>query len=211
VESSKRYSIDRRYENDMRQVYDLNYFLEGGEERRSSKERRGIGERRTGWVKADDWQSVYLGNLVCADDFSNREEYDLPFRNMMLQTLGDVENKRAFDRFLIREYAYAVLRPSSRKVGQIVDISRGGLSFRYPGTGRSDEDVSSLHLDIFLVGDDFYLDKVPFRTVSERELDIDLPDHSMTMLQCGVKFGRLTDDQLGRLDILIEKYTREKL
>ena len=208
MESAKRYGIDRRFENDKRQVYNLNYFLDGGEERRCGTERRGIDERRIGWVKTDDWQSVYLGNLICADDFSNREDYELPFKSTMVQTLKNVEDKRTFDRFLVREYAYAVLRPSSRKVGQIVDISRGGLSFRYPDTGSSNEDVPSLHLDIFLVGVDFHLAKVPFKTVSERTLDIDLPDHSMTMVQCGVEFDTLTDDQLNRLDILIEEYTR---
>jgi len=206
MESTKRYGIDRRSEDDKRRVYDLNYFLDGGVERRSGRERRGIGERRVGWVKADDWKSVYLGNLICADDFQSREDTGLGPRTVSARSRKTTDEKRKESRFWIQEYAYAVLRPTSKKVGQIVDISRGGLSFRYPDTGE--ERVESLELDIFLVGDEFHLDRVPFRTVSERELDVELPDHAMTMKQCGVKFDRLTQEQIEGLDLLIGKYTR---
>ena len=207
--SANRYGIDRRFENDKRNVYDLNYFLDGGGERRKGDERRGSNERRVGWVKTDDWKSVYLGNLMCSDDFRDRENADLNPGARFTQSRKNVENNRRDNRFWIQEYAYAVLRPSSKKVGQIVDISRGGLSFRYPDTGEEHEESSEL--DIFLVGDDFYLDKVPFKTISERDMDIELPDQSLTMKQCGVKFGRLTVAQIERLDILIEKFTRGKI
>ena len=206
--SSNRYGIDRRFENDKRHVYDLNYFIDGGVERRNDRERRGRDERRVGWVKTDDWKSVYLGNLICADDFKNRDDMDLDQRAQFTQLQRNAEDKRGDNRFRIQEYAYAVLRPSSKKVGQIVDISRGGLSFRYPDTGE--EHIESFELDIFLVGDDFYLDKIPFRTVSERDMDIELPDQSLTMKQCGVKFDALTIEQIERLDLLIQKYAKGK-
>ena len=206
--STNRYGIDRRFENDKRHIYDLNYFLDGGVERRDNRERRGSGERRVGWVKTDDWKSVYLGNLICADDFKNREDIDLNQRAKFAQVRKDAEDKRENSRFWIQEYAYAVLRPSSKKVGQIVDISRGGLSFRYPDTGE--EQIESFELDIFLVGDDFYLDKIPFKTVSERDMEIELPDQSLTMKQCGVKFDELTLEQIERLDLLIQKYAKGK-
>jgi len=206
--SGKRYGVDRRIEDDKRQVYDLNYFIEGGRERRSGGERRGIGERRVGWVKADDWRSVYLGTLVCAEDFESREDAELPYRYRMVQSLKSMDDKRLSDRFLVQEFAYAVLRPSSKRVGQIVDISRGGVSFRYPDTGMGDEDVNYQHLDIFLVGDDFYIEKIPFKMVSERRLDIDLPDHTMAMIQCGVKFDTLSIEQEELLSVLIDRYTK---
>ena len=206
--SSKRYGVDRRIDDDKRQVYDLNYFIAGGRERRRGKERRDIRERRVGWVKADDWRSVYLGNLVCADDFKSREDTGLPHRYKIAQSLRNIDDKRLFDRFLVQEFAYAVLRPSSKCVGQIVDVSRGGVSFRYPDTGIEDDKVTYQHLDIFLVGDDFYIERIPFKTVSERRLEIDLPDHTLSMIQCGVMFDTLSMEQEERLAILIDKYTR---
>ena len=204
--SPNRYGIDRRFDNDKRNVYDLNYFLDGGAERRSNRERRGSSERRVGWVKTDDWTSVYLGNLICADDFKHREDIGLNQRAQFAKAQKTPGDHRKNSRFWIQEFAYAVLRPSSKKVGQIVDISRGGLSFRYPDTGE--EHAESFELDIFLVGDDFYLDKIPFKTISERDMDIEMPDQSLTMKQCGVKFDALTIKQLEQLDILIGKYTR---
>ena len=53
-------AIDRRSEKDRRTVYNLDYFLNGGVERRVSKERRGQGERRSGWVRVSKWSSVFL-------------------------------------------------------------------------------------------------------------------------------------------------------
>lgn len=210
MDDKKRYGIDRRFEDDRRKAYDLNYFLGGGIERRINVERRRPPERRVGWVKTGDWKSVYLGSLICADDFKNTENIYRAYRDKMAQTLIAVENKRRSLRFWIEEYAYVVLRPLSNKMGQIVDISRGGLSFYYPETGYSpetgEERADAYIMDIVLVGDNFYLDKVPFKTISERDVDIELPDTSLTIKQCGVKFDGLTLEQMDRLDYLILKY-----
>ena len=205
----KRYGIDRRVESDQRKVYDLDYFLSKGIERRSGGDRRRPFERRVGWVKASDWSSVYLGNLICEEDFKTREKYNLTNEDILRPNSMALDDKRKHMRFWIQDYAYAVLRPSSTRVGQIVDISRSGLSFRYPETGEQLEE--SYTLDIFLVGDDFCLDNVPFKTIIERDVDIEFPDHSLTMKQCGVKFDKLTEDQISRLDYLIDRHTRGRL
>jgi len=206
---AKRYGIDRRIESDQRQVYNLDYFIDNGTERRSGGNRRMPIERRVGWVKASDWSSVYLGNLICKEDFKAREKERLIQGTPDKSRSKEPDNKREHMRFSIQDYAYAVLRPHSTRVGQIVDISRGGLSFRYPDTGIQLEE--SYTLDIFMVGEDFYLDKVPFKTIIERDVDLEFPDHSLTMKQCGVKFDELTEDQISRLDYLIDKYASGEL
>ena len=58
---AKRSPIDRRSGDDKRTVYCLDYFFEGGEERRRRRERRRIGERRRYWVRISRWCSVYVG------------------------------------------------------------------------------------------------------------------------------------------------------
>jgi len=153
----------------------------------------------------DDWRSVYLGNLICADDFKHRDSAHPDHRTTFAHIKKTYKDKRKNSRFWIQEYAYAVFRPSSRKVGQIVDISRRGLSFRCPDTGE--EQMESSELDIFLVGDNFHLDKVPFKPVSQRNVGTELPDDSGTMKQWGVEFGELTSEQIAGLDTLIERYT----
>jgi hypothetical protein len=58
----RRSTIDRRSQNDRRKVHNLDYFSNGGAERRSWKERRVQGERRKGWVRVTEWSSVYVGD-----------------------------------------------------------------------------------------------------------------------------------------------------
>jgi hypothetical protein len=53
-----RFSYDRRSGEDRRRSYSLEYFLEGGKDRRRRKDRRRTEERRTDWVRVSDWGSV---------------------------------------------------------------------------------------------------------------------------------------------------------
>ena len=55
----KRSGFDRRTEVDRRQVYSIDYFIQGGVERRNGLERRkNRMERRKSWIRVDDWISV---------------------------------------------------------------------------------------------------------------------------------------------------------
>ncbi len=59
MKNNRGVAIDRRSEKDRRTVYNLDYFMNGGVERRVSKERRGQEERRAGWVRVSEWSSVF--------------------------------------------------------------------------------------------------------------------------------------------------------
>ena len=59
--SVKRSLVDRRSGEDKRDRYNLDYFTDGGEERRKGKERRQAEERRSGWARVYKWCSVFLG------------------------------------------------------------------------------------------------------------------------------------------------------
>jgi len=60
--SPKRRSlVDRRSGEDKRKLYNLDYFTDGGQERRKGRERRQSGERRSAWVRVYKWCSVFLG------------------------------------------------------------------------------------------------------------------------------------------------------
>jgi hypothetical protein len=50
--------IDRRSGEDRRRVYNLDYFENGGRERRKQDERRHEGERRADCVRVSEWSSV---------------------------------------------------------------------------------------------------------------------------------------------------------
>ena len=57
----KRSPIDRRGIEDKREVYSLDYFMDGGDERRQYTERRKSEERRSDWYRVSKWCSVYVG------------------------------------------------------------------------------------------------------------------------------------------------------
>lgn len=58
----RRSLVDRRSGEDKRRLYSLDYFTDGGEERRRGRERRQSGERRSAWVRVYKWCSVFLGS-----------------------------------------------------------------------------------------------------------------------------------------------------
>ncbi|MFC1815194.1 hypothetical protein ACFL0M_04460 [Thermodesulfobacteriota bacterium] len=56
---AKRSGVDRRSGRDQRQIYSIDYFMQGGIERRCHDERRkNQRERRKGWVRVSDWISI---------------------------------------------------------------------------------------------------------------------------------------------------------
>lgn len=117
----------------------------------------------------------------------------------------EVVERRRHKRFQAEEGAYAAVRPQYEKIGQIIDVSRGGLAFRYMVSG-SQEDASS-ELDIFLIGEGFHLDKVPFQTVSDEGIPERLSPGSQKMRRCGVQFGELTQMQILKLKEFILNHT----
>ena len=119
--------------------------------------------------------------------------------------------RRQHKRFQVHDGAFAVLRPRSDIWGQVIDIvgeigdiSQGGLMFCYiAGENRSHEPFK---LDIVLAGDSFRLDKMPFKAAS----DTDMADPSSftptTMRHQGVQFGALTHDQKAQLGYFIRNH-----
>ena len=114
-------------------------------------------------------------------------------------------DQRRFRRFNAKEGAFAVLRNGDSKIGQLVDISRGGLGLRY----ISEEDGTDgfYELDIFLTNEGFYIKRVPFKTVSDFEITIQQPNQMVLMRRRGVKFGELSLKHISHLEFFIHNYT----
>jgi c-di-GMP-binding flagellar brake protein YcgR len=111
--------------------------------------------------------------------------------------------RREYQRFRAQEGTFAVFGPNSNKIGQITDISMGGLAFHYmPG----EEPNGSKELNIFLAESSFYLRKIPFDTVWDQDAR-QVPFSSINIRRCGVEFGSLSDAQSSQLERFIESYT----
>ena len=117
-------------------------------------------------------------------------------------------DRRRHKRFHVRDTAFVVFRapwPLATNVGQITDISMDGLAFSYiAGEKRSN---SSSELDILLGNRSFYLDKVPFKTVSDCKTPHKVPFSSIEMRRCGVQFGKLAPEQISQLKNFIWNHT----
>ena len=126
-----------------------------------------------------------------------------------------VERRRS-KRYKAVEGAYAAISPNSHKLGQIIDISMGGLAFKYIDTNNGDtsngdttnsdrnkedkKNQGQSEESIFLSSMGFYVGDLPFKTISDNEVT-DTPSFSaMKVRQRHVQFTDLSFKQLFDLD-----------
>lgn len=122
----------------------------------------------------------------------------------MRKTRTSVERRRQ-PRFKVAEGVFAALVNHDSKLGQIRDISRIGLAFRYIDYGDESSEVSELKIIIGSGG--VYLDKMPFRKVFDFEVENEYSFSSLKMRQIGLQFGKLNRRQRARLDSFIRNHT----
>jgi len=115
-----------------------------------------------------------------------------------------ITDRREHRRFKAREGSFAALKPS-QAVGEITNISKGGLAVHYALYDRISEEPSEV--TIIVTTDHFHLKKIPCKTVSDFEIEESLPDSSISMRRCGLQFGGLTEEQKSQLDYFLHNYT----
>ena len=121
----------------------------------------------------------------------------------------ELVERRQYARFNIASLmGYAVVKRGWLPfpvMGNIVDISMGGVSFCY--VARGEPRYKPSQLDILMTDGSLHLDGAPLETFSwdfemEREGSV-----GFTTRQCGVKFGTLTDSQKWALRHFIRFHT----
>ncbi len=119
-----------------------------------------------------------------------------------------VAERRKHKRFNVQPGVLAVLGPASAKMGQIIDVCRGGLAFHYKeGNEKSAE---SYELSI-LFDDNNKLNHRPFKfntsVVSDIEVVNEKPFSKAIIRRCSLEFDDLTYYQTAWLDDCIRNYT----
>lgn len=109
--------------------------------------------------------------------------------------------RRRHKRFLVQEGTLAVFGGRPGTVGPAIDISMGGIAFRYTGTAELPKEPSKL--DILLADRISHLYAVPCETVYDFETGKHTPSPSVVERRRGVKFGRLTPIQKSQLESFI--------
>ena len=131
-------------------------------------------------------------------------------------------SRRTHERFKVKEGAFAVLFQNSSKLGQIIDISMAGFSFRYSDSQFIDSDrdeqayfyhdlSKSLEdfsvFDIFLVDSGIYIDRIPCKIISNFDLVDRYSANSIPMKRCGIQFDKLVPEQISDLAFFIKNCT----
>lgn len=117
----------------------------------------------------------------------------------------EITDRRRKKRFRAKEGAFAALVNSENKLGQIKDISLVGLSFRYIASNGLSSHPSELR--IILAGFGLFLDRLPYKTVSDFEVTNGFTFSSLKMRQRHLAFGALSPYQESRINDFILNYT----
>ena len=116
-----------------------------------------------------------------------------------------IVERRKYKRFLVQEGAYALLKNNSSKLGQIKNISRGGLAFSY--IVDEEQMHEAFKVDIFISKIGYCLKDVPSKKISDLHLDNRLPFSTFSIRQAGIQFSELNQSQLSQLSDFIRDYT----
>jgi hypothetical protein len=111
--------------------------------------------------------------------------------------------QREHGRFQGKDGALVSLGAEIKRMWHLIDISKGGLAFRYLGGMEEPELFSELVLLTKEVS--FFLEKIPFTVVADCEMNGRFLSR-YTLRRCGVRFGSLTPDQSVQLQYFITKH-----
>jgi len=115
-------------------------------------------------------------------------------------------SKRINPRFRVKDLTYVKLRSESKLgIGELLDISRGGLSLFKVVVSEKTNDY--FKLGIFTSSGDFAMDQIPFRAVSETRLATGSSFRSISYIRYGIQFEQLTSDQIKELDYFLLNHT----
>jgi c-di-GMP-binding flagellar brake protein YcgR len=78
--------------------------------------------------------------------------------------------------------------------GPIIDLSMGGLAFRYAAP-QADKNDGKRMISATLIGEDFCLAKVPLETISIATIE----KNGVSVNRCNVRFGELDAEQKKRI------------
>ena len=116
-------------------------------------------------------------------------------------------NRRKQKRYRSKEGTFAVLEPGTL-IGQIIDISMGGLSFSY----IDDKNIKSepKELDIYTLSEDINIEKIPFSIITDCELEKKTYTNSFSIRKKSIKFEKLNFNMRSMLKYLINTHTKKR-
>lgn len=114
--------------------------------------------------------------------------------------------RRRYKRYDIKDIAFAILRADhEEELGQITNISLGGLAFQYFIGNREFQKAD--RLDVLLADSGLHVEDIGFNVVDDYELVNELPFSSITKREQRVFFNDLSGEQKRGIEKFIRRHT----
>jgi PilZ domain len=133
-----------------------------------------------------------------------RDDLSFYFNGGRMLNSKETIERRSNERYQVQQGVYALLKNGSSKLGQIKNISTGGLAFMY--INHEEQIGEPIEVDIFISGNGYFLKGIPCKKISDIHVDNFVPFSTFEMRQLGVQFGEMSQGQASQLDAFIKKY-----
>ncbi len=115
------------------------------------------------------------------------------------------KDKRQHIRYRVKDHVYVSLRSETEEeVGQILDISKGGLSLHYLETFEKKRAYTDLGIFSSM---ELAVERIAFRSVSDIKLVGEPKLNGPKLRRYSLQFENLTSEQETKLDYFISNYT----
>lgn len=115
----------------------------------------------------------------------------------------NMNERRAHPRYKVKTQAFAALATQCL-IGQIRDISKGGISFTCIAGLKSESTV--FEIEIFTPDNKFHLREVAFRIISETDVEDRIPSSALQKKLITGVFLDLTGSQSAQLEYFLDRY-----
>jgi len=161
-------------------------------------------------IQRADMLNSYNENIINSGRRSGKERrvlsdsnYRGPEKRRAKRRSGTVSRRHY--RYRVKDHIYVNLRSETgEEVGQLLDISKGGLSLQFLVTDEKPNTYTELGI---LASMDLAMERIPFRTVSVEEVENNVPLSVTRLRRYSLEFKNLTPAQKAKLDFFIKNYT----
>lgn len=113
--------------------------------------------------------------------------------------------RRKHERYKTKDFVFVEIKDSAVTIGQVLDISKGGLSFQYLDIARVPK--KSFEIDIYVKNNGFHMDNVLFKSITDLKVYKEYFLSYMRMRRRGGQFNELSQTQIYQIENLITNYT----
>lgn len=121
----------------------------------------------------------------------------------MKENLTERNERRQYKRHLVNEGAQAIINLDFQIQGQIINISKEGLSFCY--VNKKDLELLDIETDVYLDNNGTFIAKIPCKVVWDKKISYSATKGQDLIRECGLEFTKCSENQLAQLNNFFSK------